>query len=71
MILTRVSGQPQSHQEAKELLAGFAGGFADREIEPRMENDYDKDRIQRDAVQQCQDNGSFHPSYRTIEGIDV
>ena len=52
-------GQPGSHQEAKELLAGFAGAFADREIEPRMENAYDRRRIQQDAVQQCQDQGTF------------
>jgi Protein of unknown function (DUF3759) len=50
-------GKPQSHQEAKELVAGFAGAFADREIEPRMENAYDRRRIQDDAVQQCNDQG--------------
>lgn len=50
-------GQPATHQEAKELLAGFAGAFADREIEPRMENAYDRRKIQNDAVQQCQNQG--------------
>lgn len=57
--LTCVSftGQPASHQEAKELLAGFAGAFADREVEPRMENAYDRRKVQDDAVQQCQDQG--------------
>ncbi|KAF7316851.1 hypothetical protein HMN09_00418800 [Mycena chlorophos] len=29
------NGKPQSHAEAKELLAGFAGAFIDREVETR------------------------------------
>ena len=56
-MLKHCSGQPTSHAEAKELLAGFAGAFIDREIEPRAENAYDRHKIQRDAVQQCQQNG--------------
>ena len=60
-------GKPQSHQEAKELLAGFAGAFADREIEPRMENAYDRRKIQNDAVQQCQQQGMSCPQPQCIE----
>ena len=56
-------GQPATHQGAKELLAGFAGAFADRELEPRMENAYDRRRIQEDAVAQCQNQGAS--SYQT------
>lgn len=59
VLIQASTGQPASHQEAKELLAGFAGAFADREVEPRMENAYDRRRIQDDAVQQCQDQGRF------------
>lgn len=29
------NGKPASHAEAKELLAGFAGAFVDREFETR------------------------------------
>jgi hypothetical protein len=29
------NGQPASHAEAKEILAGFAGAFIDREFETR------------------------------------
>jgi hypothetical protein len=48
------TGQPASHDEAKKLMAGFAGAFVDREVEPRAENAYDRERIQRDASQQVQ-----------------
>lgn len=29
------NGQPESHAKAKELLAGFAGAFIDREFESK------------------------------------
>lgn len=29
------NGQPSSHSEAKEIAAGFAGAFIDREVETR------------------------------------
>jgi len=48
------NGQPASHDEAKKLMAGFAGAFVDREVEPRAENAYDRERVQRDAVDQNQ-----------------
>jgi len=51
------NGKPESHQKAKELLAGFAGAFFDREVEPRAENAYDREKVKRDAVKHCQDNG--------------
>ena len=57
LTLKHYPGQPASHAEAKELLAGFAGAFVDREVEPRIEDAYDREKIQRDAVQQCQQNG--------------
>jgi Protein of unknown function (DUF3759) len=49
-----VQGQPGSHDEAKKIMAGFAGAFVDREVEPRAENAFDRERVQRDAVQQAQ-----------------
>lgn len=33
------NGQPSSHAEAKELLAGFAGAFIDREFETKGVSD--------------------------------
>ena len=35
-------------------MAGFAGAFVDREVEPRAENAFDRERVQRDATQQTQ-----------------
>lgn len=35
-------------------MAGFAGAFVDREVEPRAENAFDRERVQRDAMQQTQ-----------------
>ena len=35
-------------------MAGFAGAFVDREVEPRAENAFDRERVQRDASQQTQ-----------------
>lgn len=35
-------------------MAGFAGAFVDREVEPRAENAFDRERVQRDALQQAQ-----------------
>ncbi|KAJ5160593.1 uncharacterized protein N7482_007597 [Penicillium canariense] len=29
------NGQPESHDKAKEIMAGFAGAFIDREVETR------------------------------------
>jgi Protein of unknown function (DUF3759) len=49
-----VTGQPGSHDEAKKIMAGFAGAFVDREVEPRAENAFDRERVQRDALQQAQ-----------------
>ncbi|MCJ1412030.1 hypothetical protein MMC19_006122 [Ptychographa xylographoides] len=48
------NGQPASHDEAKKIMAGFAGAFVDREVEPRAENAFDRERVQRDASQQVQ-----------------
>ena len=54
MLTVSVTGQPGSHDEAKKIMAGFAGAFMDREVEPMAENAFDRERVQRDAVQQAQ-----------------
>ncbi|KAI0700176.1 putative phosphoglycerate mutase family protein [Cytidiella melzeri] len=47
------NGQPQSHAEAKELLAGFAGAFIDREFESKGLDFIDKEKAKHDAKQQA------------------
>jgi hypothetical protein len=49
------TGQPGSHDEAKELFAGFAGAFVDREAETRGLDFIDRERAKRDAVDQSAD----------------
>ncbi|KAF8968620.1 hypothetical protein BDZ97DRAFT_1587942, partial [Flammula alnicola] len=43
------NGPPASHQEAKELLAGFTGAFVDREAETRGLNFIDREKAKRQA----------------------
>ncbi|CAE6421392.1 unnamed protein product [Rhizoctonia solani] len=40
------NGRPDSHATAKELLAGFAGAFLDREVETKGFDWYDRQRAQ-------------------------
>lgn len=48
-------GTPGSHEEAKELMAGFAGAFVDREAETRGADEWDREKAKRAAVQQSED----------------
>ncbi|PPQ97921.1 hypothetical protein CVT26_002983 [Gymnopilus dilepis] len=43
------NGQPPNHQVAKELLAGFAGAFIDREVETKGLDFIDKEKAKRHA----------------------
>ncbi|THH01735.1 hypothetical protein EW026_g986 [Hermanssonia centrifuga] len=43
------NGKPESHQKAKELLAGFAGAFIDREVETKGLDFVDKEKAKRHA----------------------
>jgi hypothetical protein len=43
------TGQPASHAEAKELLAGFAGAFIDREVETRGLDAFDSEKAKYEA----------------------
>jgi len=49
------TGQPASHAEAKELFAGFAGSFVDREVETRGLDYIDKEKAKRQAIDQGSD----------------
>lgn len=46
------NGQPASHSAAKELLAGFAGAFVDREVETKGLDFIDREKAKRQAQQQ-------------------
>ncbi|KAG8700769.1 hypothetical protein FRC08_004459 [Ceratobasidium sp. 394] len=48
------NGAPDSHQRAKEILAGFAGAFVDREVETRGLDFIDRERAKRQAADQAQ-----------------
>ncbi|KAF1351280.1 hypothetical protein BDV97DRAFT_368925 [Delphinella strobiligena] len=49
------NGTPGSHEEAKELMAGFAGAFVDREAETRGADEWDREKAKRAAVEQSED----------------
>jgi len=52
------NGQPASHAEAKELLAGFSGAFVDRIAETKGLDFIDRERTKRQAHQQLSDVSS-------------
>ncbi|KAI6155552.1 hypothetical protein BKA82DRAFT_17603 [Pisolithus tinctorius] len=43
------NGQPDSHAKAKEILAGLAGAFVDREVETKGLDFVDRERAKRHA----------------------
>ncbi|KAK4687862.1 hypothetical protein P7C73_g2255, partial [Tremellales sp. Uapishka_1] len=47
-------GQPASHAEAKEVLAGLAGGIVDRLFETKGLDMYDREEAKRHAKQQAE-----------------
>ena len=47
-------------------MAGFAGAFVDREVEPRAENAFDRERVSRDAMNQNQ--GMLEQQYGGQQG---
>ncbi|KAG8743511.1 hypothetical protein FRC10_011902 [Ceratobasidium sp. 414] len=49
------NGEPDSHAKAKEILAGFAGAFVDREVETRGLDFIDRERAKRQAQAQAED----------------
>ncbi|KAF7330550.1 hypothetical protein MVEN_02494700 [Mycena venus] len=51
------NGKPQSHAEAKELLAAFAGAFIDKEVESHGLDFIDKEKAKYDAHKNASDAG--------------
>ncbi|KAL4062854.1 hypothetical protein V8B97DRAFT_1916095 [Scleroderma yunnanense] len=47
-------GRPPSHEKAKEIFAGLAGGFADRLIETKGMDFIDRERVKHDAMRHAQ-----------------
>ncbi|KAF8729093.1 hypothetical protein AX14_006400 [Amanita brunnescens Koide BX004] len=47
------NGQPTSHAEAKELLAGFAGAAVDRIVETKGLDFVDREKAKHYAKEQC------------------
>ncbi|GJE86704.1 DUF3759 domain-containing protein [Phanerochaete sordida] len=48
------NGRPDDHSTAKELLAGFAGAFVDREVETRGLDFIDKEKAKYQAREQLE-----------------
>ncbi|KIM26883.1 hypothetical protein M408DRAFT_9533 [Serendipita vermifera MAFF 305830] len=57
------NGQPPSHEKAKELLAGFAGAFIDREVESKGLDFIDREKAKREGERRAQqalaDSGTY------------
>ncbi|KAL4915692.1 hypothetical protein BDW62DRAFT_188083 [Aspergillus aurantiobrunneus] len=49
------NGKPQSHEHAKEILAGLAGAFVDREVETKGLDFVDREKAKRHAHQQLEE----------------
>jgi hypothetical protein len=49
------NGKPVNHAKAKELLAGFAGAFIDRELETKGLDFIDKEKAKRHARDRCEE----------------
>lgn len=48
-------GKPESHAKAKEILAGFAGAFVDREVESKGLDFFDKEKAKHEAHKHVHD----------------
>ncbi|KAI6133514.1 CipC protein [Pisolithus thermaeus] len=53
------NGEPSSHAQAKELLAGFAGAFIDREVETKGLDFLDRQKAKRHAEEQAHRYAGF------------
>ncbi|KZP33021.1 hypothetical protein FIBSPDRAFT_1036627 [Athelia psychrophila] len=60
------SGKPSEHAKAKEIMAGLAGAFIDREIETKGLNFIDRERAKAHANQQIENDYSeqAHADYQ-------
>ncbi len=49
------TGQPESHEKAKEILAGFSGAFIDRIVETKGLDYIDTEKAKHHARQQAEE----------------
>ncbi|OQD78242.1 hypothetical protein PENDEC_c001G02975 [Penicillium decumbens] len=49
------NGQPESHDKAKEIMAGFSGAFIDREVETKGLDFIDREQAKRQSQQHIDD----------------
>ena len=49
------NGQPDSHARAKEIAAGLAGAFVDREVETRGLDFIDREKAKREGGPFCRE----------------
>ncbi|KAG8987197.1 hypothetical protein FRB94_011280 [Tulasnella sp. JGI-2019a] len=54
------NGKPQSHEKAKEIIAGLSGAFIDRMIETKGLDAIDKHKAKKDAEEQIQNQLAQH-----------
>ncbi|KAJ5994380.1 hypothetical protein N7451_010104 [Penicillium sp. IBT 35674x] len=57
------NGQPPNHAMAKELLAGFAGAFIDREVETKGLDFVDREKAKRHAERQIEEHDESQFQY--------
>ncbi|KAI0335478.1 hypothetical protein GY45DRAFT_1342545 [Cubamyces sp. BRFM 1775] len=48
-------GKPQSHEKAKEIMAGFAGAFIDRMVETKGLDFIDREKAKRHASERVEE----------------
>ncbi|CEI61498.1 hypothetical protein FVEN_g9409 [Fusarium venenatum] len=54
------NGEPDSHAQAKEILAGFVGAFVDREIETKGLDYVDAEKAKRHGRQHAEEQLSYN-----------
>lgn len=61
------NGAPQDHQQAKQLMAGFAAAAADRIIETKGLDFVDKERAKHEAKRQAEEGAqSFLAAFPSL-----
>ncbi|KAI0279186.1 hypothetical protein BGY98DRAFT_933345 [Russula aff. rugulosa BPL654] len=57
------SGKPVNHAKAKEVIAGLAGAFIDKQFETHGLDFLDKEKAKRQAKQQAEEAVTQHGGY--------
>jgi len=62
------NGHPPNHALAKELIAGFAGAFVDKEVETRGLDFFDKEKAKHEAKKRAENAWADSPDYDKASG---